>query len=359
MHDLRCSATMKTMKRQKAETVNVSGLPPRYVPNSRRPLLKSWRLQLVITSFSVFLTILLTLVLLSMLVDTQQTETKLDIVKIALAAGAGAGGLVTLLLGVRRQLLEEQRADEARRDADERRVIDLYTRGVEQFGSERPEVRVGGLYALERLADENPDLREQVVDIVCVLLQSVSRSNRTRGRLPQDVEDKCLQLLLDHLAFESPYLYHKSYWGVGLLDLSGAHLRGRDFLAIKVDTMHFYATVFERGANFQGAKIRGADFGSAIFKGPATYIDAILGKGVFTRASFQSGANFTNVTFTIYANFADAQFAEPPDFTGSKISSRESDESSTTLPAGWKCSPSVDKDWLLIVPDSVAPADSH
>ncbi len=41
-------------------------------------------------------------------------------------------------------------------DATERRITELYTKPVEQLGNDKAPVRLGGLYALERLAQDNP-----------------------------------------------------------------------------------------------------------------------------------------------------------------------------------------------------------
>jgi hypothetical protein len=84
----------------------------------------------------------------------------------------GTGGAVALLLAARRQrsaeialkqkdldqlavarthTLQERIAEDARLDAAERRLTELYTKAVDQLGSERLPVQLGGLYALERL----------------------------------------------------------------------------------------------------------------------------------------------------------------------------------------------------------------
>ncbi|MFG1755351.1 hypothetical protein [Streptosporangium sandarakinum] len=94
-------------------------------------------------------------------------------IQTALAAGAGVGAAVTLMLAFRRQrhqehaahvtaylaernaALAEQVADNTKHDATERRVTDLYTKAVEQLGSDKAAVRLGGLYALDRLAQDN------------------------------------------------------------------------------------------------------------------------------------------------------------------------------------------------------------
>ena len=80
---------------------------------------------------------------------------------------AGIGGLVALVVAYRRQKVTEaadrhQRdvAADTKHDLAERRITELYTKAVEQLGHEKAAVRLGGLYALERLAQNNPAHRQ-------------------------------------------------------------------------------------------------------------------------------------------------------------------------------------------------------
>ena len=57
------------------------------------------------------------------------------------------------------------------RDATERRITELYTKAVEQLGSDKAPVRLGGLYALERLAQDNPAHRQTIVNVICAYLR--------------------------------------------------------------------------------------------------------------------------------------------------------------------------------------------
>ncbi|GAB1511114.1 hypothetical protein [Actinophytocola sp. KF-1] len=76
-------------------------------------------------------------------------QDRLDTVRTGLAIGAGIGALITLALALRRQQATEH-------DATERRLTELYVKAVDQLGSDKPAVRQGGLYALERVAQDNP-----------------------------------------------------------------------------------------------------------------------------------------------------------------------------------------------------------
>jgi hypothetical protein len=102
---------------------------------------------------------------------TDQANARLDAVRTGLAAGAGAGAAVGLVLALRRQHHQEIATTWTDLDATERRITELYTKAVEQLGSDKAPVRLGGLYALERLAQDNPAHRQTIVNVICAYLR--------------------------------------------------------------------------------------------------------------------------------------------------------------------------------------------
>jgi hypothetical protein len=97
-------------------------------------------------------------------VAPDDTAVRVELIKTALTIGAGTGGVVALVLSGRRGWSTEH-------DAAERRITELYTKAVEQLGSDKAPVRLGGLYALERVAQANPGLRQTIVDVICAYLR--------------------------------------------------------------------------------------------------------------------------------------------------------------------------------------------
>jgi hypothetical protein len=57
------------------------------------------------------------------------------------------------------------------RDATERRITELYTKAADQLGSDKAPVRLAGLHALERLAQNTPEQRQTIVDVICAYLR--------------------------------------------------------------------------------------------------------------------------------------------------------------------------------------------
>src|SRR4051794_4439990 len=131
---------------------------------------KWWWISLVVVVPVVLLTATTALVLLATIHPTGDAV-QMDLVKTALSVGAGTGGVVALVLSGRRQWHAEKSQQVTEHDATERRITELYGKAVEQLGSDKAPVRLGGLYALERLAQDNPGHRQTMVDVICAYLR--------------------------------------------------------------------------------------------------------------------------------------------------------------------------------------------
>ena len=95
----------------------------------------------------------------------------IDAIRTGLSAAVGTGGAFALLLAFRRQRSTEVSAVHTITDATERRVTELYAKAADQLGSDKAPVRLAGLYALERLAQDNPSQRQTIVNVICAYLQ--------------------------------------------------------------------------------------------------------------------------------------------------------------------------------------------
>jgi hypothetical protein len=101
----------------------------------------------------------------------QLDRLRLDRIKTGLTVAAGLAAGVTLLVALRRQALSERAQRFAESDALEQRTTALYVAAAEQLGSDKAAVRLAGLYALERLGQDNPKLRQTVFDVWCAYLR--------------------------------------------------------------------------------------------------------------------------------------------------------------------------------------------
>ncbi|GGL56691.1 hypothetical protein GCM10014719_67640 [Planomonospora parontospora subsp. antibiotica] len=295
-------------------------------------------------------------------------QVRSEVLRTALAAGAGIGAAITLMLAFRRQRHQEIATLHTSHDAAERRVTELYTKAVEQLGHDKAAVRLGGLYALERLAQDNPGHRQTIVNVICAYLRmpytppvpapepvqapparSAPPSNDrwlhppTPGNeetpLPeQPAADKtddaegerqvrltAQRILGDHLRDERAPGERDSgqpadvrFWDGMRLDLAGAALIDLDFQDCRMAKAGF------GGATFTGD----AWFGRAVFTetalfGGATFTKtALFGGATFTKTAWFGGATFTRdawfggATFTEIALFDGATFTKSAQFDG-------------------------------------------
>ncbi|MET8848475.1 pentapeptide repeat-containing protein [Amycolatopsis sp. NPDC004625] len=231
---------------------------------------------------------------------TGRSAARVEAIKTGLGIGAGTTGIFALLLAVRRQQHNES-------DATEKNVTELYTKAADQLGSEQAPVRMAGLYALERLAHNNPGQRQSIVNVVCAYLRMPFTPPDTQpppatdeaqvkdhqGRVQErEVRLAAQRILAEHLRPEN----RRTFWADIDLDLTNAHLI--DFVLSRNRVREALFT----GANFTGP----AYFDRATFTGPAR----------FNRATFTGPARFDDATFTSTTEFDDATFTGPIGFEG-------------------------------------------
>ncbi|NBH10112.1 pentapeptide repeat-containing protein [Amycolatopsis sp. SID8362] len=258
---------------------------------------------------------------------------RIDAVKTAFGVGAGAGGVFALWLATRRQrTLELQLAESTRvagvteRDLEERRVTELYTKAVEQLGSDKAPVRLGGLYALERLGQDNPKQRQTIVNVLCAYLrmpfdgpkEGLKGTSAERG--PVDYDESELQVRLAAQELLKTHLTHgePGYWAGMAVDLqratlvdfrlSGCTLAAADFSRARfVGAVHIRGTTFTRRAGFYGAEFTSAgNFDRSVFEEGA----------FFSLARFGATARFTRVRSGGRFEFTRARFEGEADFEG-------------------------------------------
>jgi hypothetical protein len=304
--------------------------------------------------------------------------------RIEAAAAAGVGAAVTLMLAVRRQRHQELATAHTTHDAAERRVTELYTKAVEQLGSDQAPVRLGGLYALERLAQDTPALRQTIVDVICAYLRmpytpprdeerieriraaqrfarakNTSRLDSTNGRDPHEerqVREAAQDILIAHLRYHTPAPHR--WWRRGHHDSNtrfwpdiDLHLDGATLIWFALTSCHvrwggfdgatfigyawFEYTTFTQRARFIGAKFTEtamfigstfddlAQFDRAFFADLAIFDRAIFNRQVqFNSTVFAAGARFRRTTFARDVYFTGTSFKGSADFDGATFSKR-------------------------------------
>jgi hypothetical protein len=196
--------------------------------------------------------------------------------------GAGIGAAVTLrqirisqgqLQATREQMQHTLETTHQQLNLTEQgQVTDRYTRAVEQLGHEKAPVRLGALYSLEHLAQDNPGYRQTVVDVICAYLrmpytppaqtepdaepeEEVAPPTNGRDRAPQpapgrdpareelQVRQTAQRLLANHLRLPRgpsqdaqllPPSPRRPFWPGISLDLTGAALIDLGFARVSV-----------------------------------------------------------------------------------------------------------------------------
>lgn len=226
---------------------------------------------------------------------------RLDVVRTASSIVIGTGGAAALLLTARRQRYAELDLVQKDHDATERRVTELYGKAADQLGSDKAPVRLAGLYALERLAQDNPAHRQTIVNLVCAYLRmpfTPPPEARVRTRVgPRDahrfqeleVRQTATSLLATHLRPDRP----EAFWSDIALDLSHATLVKLTLTHARITSASFAGTTFVGPATFRGTRFAGtADFRDTSFRDLADFRRVAFGDSVFRGAVFEGGTDF-------------------------------------------------------------------
>lgn len=295
---------------------------------------------------------------------TRQRNVKqqVEVVRTALAAGAGVGAAITVLLAFRRQHHHEEATERTEYDASERRINELYIKAVEQLGSAQAPVRLGGLYTLERLGQAAADHRQNIVDVICAYLRMpymppppwwpVSRFRRAAreliGRKADNQRHQELQvrntaelILLAHLCDYRPPDQRETtpadaqFWdGMGI-NLNHATLTYFDFNRLHITWASFAHATFTSQAWFQCATVTdGARFDGATFTSYAS----------FDGATFNYDARFDSARFTSIASFDDATFNHGASRTDARalLTTPDGIPVNHAWPTGWEVQPTAD-----------------
>ena len=307
----------------------------------------------------------------------ERPKLQIEALKYGLGVFAAAGAVAALLLAVRRQLLAEDTHDLALQtqahtetDAAERRVTDLYTKAAEQLGSADAAVRLAGLYALERVAQNNPGQRQTIANVLCAYLRMpytppVTATPAPTGPItglplahpaPSAARDPhqelqvrltAQQILTTHLTLPPKIKSEQAatvapsadqpFWPHIDLDLTGAHLVDWDMQRGHVHQATFTHVTFTGTAGFGEATFTGdAVFKEATFTATAWFDSATFTcRARFDGATFTGDAGFNEATFTVIAWFNGATFTAGAGFTYATFADDAMFKEATFIGTAW------------------------
>jgi hypothetical protein len=186
---------------------------------------------------------------------------------LTLAAGLlAAGALVFTALNFNLLRRNSQQADRWQRRAHELteqgQVTDRYTKAIEQLGSDKLDVRIGGIYALERIARDSGTDQPAVVEVLAAFIREHSREQWPPPDHPasRDQERSTrpdVQAAAAVLGHRDPR-QDKRRIHLNDADLAGVHLRDANLAGTDLRGADFTGAVL-REAHLESADLRGAD----------------------------------------------------------------------------------------------------
>lgn len=188
---------------------------------------------------------------------------------------------------------------------EDKQVTERFTKAIEQLGSEKPEVCMGGIYALERIANDSEKDHWSVMEILCAFVRHRSSIDKNRGN--QQTISKEIQAALTVIKRRKISQDPKQK----ILDLSfsylkGANLRGEGFKSFFLRKEDFVRSNLQE-ADFTGSNLESSDFTGSNLIG-ACFSKANLNAAEFTRANLLQ-ADFTNASTTA-TKFIDANLLQ-------------------------------------------------
>jgi hypothetical protein len=155
----------------------------------------------------------------------------------------------------------------------EGQVTDRYTAAVNQLGSDKAQVRLGGIYALERIARDSKSDRSTIIEILAALVREAGRATDRAKRLP---EIEAALTVLSRLP------------GAG--EARSIDLRDAGLAGVRV------AKLALRGANLTSVDLAGAQLPDADLRGAT--LDYVIATEARLSDARLNGANGTGADFT-------------------------------------------------------------
>jgi uncharacterized protein YjbI with pentapeptide repeats len=265
-----------------------------------------------------------------------QNDARTALVQAFVGLAVASGAVVTFRTFLRNRV-EQDRTYELQHSEQ---VNEFFTKAVEQLGHEHAAVRLGALYSLIQLAQDNVSRRQPVIDVVCAYLrmppphspeadESAGTDLEAISQAQElEVRKTAQRLLADHLrppedvsgedAQRVKACAEQEFWPGMSLDLTGATLVNPRFDRVSVRQADFDRATFIEYALFDRATFTGnAGFYRATFAGLGSFGGAVFkGSAQFTEATFARGARFVRrttgpATFYGDAHFLGATFGAP------------------------------------------------
>ena len=257
---------------------------------------------------------------------SNKTLTFKELVSTTLTAVGGIGAVGYLVIKYREQASAEREDDRQ----DEREADEKLAAAVQQLGSEAPQVRIAGVYAMEdvALAYNGDRLYKRATDILCGYLRTdrskyMASENAVESAI-WDVTSTLVELrprnwmcfnldLHKTTLMERIYLSRGRIYSINLQETT--LISSCDFTEVSIiDKANFQETKFSAAAKFTHTRLCEANFNNAHFNGVATFalseFGGLLQESSFRFSHFYKKVDFRGVKFYSRATFAGSIFEQ-------------------------------------------------
>ena len=312
--------------------------------DDKNDFIKNWAIAVII--FSSLIAVAVTIYFISMILTTDSTEllkNKYEYIVeslkvLGLFISGGAVIVNVYFAGRRAEAMEEtakatnRNADAANKNAEaanrnaeaanknaetanQKQITERFSKAIEQLGSDKPEVILGGIYTLERIArDSEPDQWTIMEVLTAFVRQNAPIIEENESQSSED-QEKLLKLRISIRACltviaerKHPDLENKR------LDLTKVNISGFNLVQFKLKGFNF------TGADLTGASLYKADLTGADLTG-ADLTGAFL-FGADLSGAYLAGAKLTKANLT-GANLEEANLEEADliraDLTGADL----------------------------------------
>ena len=240
-----------------------------------------------------------------MFANTDTRPFALDVVKTIATFAAAIGLFITY-----------QNASLDRQLAQERLVTDRFARAVEQIGNDKEEVVIGGIYSLERIAQDSPKDQWTIMEVLTAFVRNNSPIPPEIQKLEDGSEEKLKALekldpvniqtraALTVIGRRDPGQDYTSYeapvGNIGRLDLSNSNFNGANFNGANFNDVNF------NGTNFNGAYVVDVNLSHVYHREVYPFFDSNDADNYFIDGNFND-ANFNRADLS-HTNFNHSKF---------------------------------------------------
>jgi uncharacterized protein YjbI with pentapeptide repeats len=209
-----------------------------------------------------------------------------------LTLGAGIVALGALIFTARNFVLSRQTLELT----EQGQVTDRYTKSIEQLGSDKGDIRIGGVFGLERIAHDSARDHPAIMEVLSAFIREHSSDRPTSADI-QAAITVVGRLNRVHKAL----VINLSGADLTIANLGDAYLPGANLVGANLTAANLKGADL-RSADLSGANLSGADFSKAILTeanlGQAKLYAAMLAQANLSNANLDS-ANLTRADLTL------------------------------------------------------------